>query len=166
MTRLFFFSISLLGGIVVFISWIFSMRAIRKWEKERKQTEEVLKKERDKAQKYLDVAKVIMVAIDAKRKVMLINKKGCEVLGYRQEEIIGKDWFDNFIPERIRDGLKNVFVELIAGEIKPFENYENPILAKSGEERIISWHNTMLRDDKGKIIASVMRPTLLYIWRF
>lgn len=154
-TRLFFFRTSFFGVIIVFLSWIFSIRATQRWENEHKQAEEVLRKEKDKAQKYLDVAKVIMVAIDAKRKVTLINKKGCEVLGYKEEEIIGKDWFDNFIPERIRDELKDVFVGLIAGEIKPFENYENPILTKSGEKRIISWHNTILKDDKGKIIASL-----------
>ncbi|GAI74382.1 unnamed protein product, partial [marine sediment metagenome] len=54
----------------------------------------------DKAQKYLDVAGVMLVAIDVEGRVGLVNKKGCEILGYEEEEIIGKKWFDNFLPER------------------------------------------------------------------
>ena len=47
---------------------------------ERRQAEEALKKERDKAQSYLDVAGVMLLAIESDQTVSLINKKGCEVL--------------------------------------------------------------------------------------
>ena len=39
----------------------------------------MLRKERDRAQQYLDIAGVIIVAINTKGEVTLINKKGCEV---------------------------------------------------------------------------------------
>lgn len=120
---------------------------------EQKQAEESLRMERDKAQSYLDIAGVILVVIDAKGDVTLINKKGCEILGYTQEEIVGKNWFENFLPERVRADVKEVARKLLAGDIKPVEYYENPVLTKSGEERIIAWHNTVLRDKEGKIIA-------------
>lgn len=120
---------------------------------ERKQAEEDLKIEQDKAQRYLEIATVMLVVIDAKGKVVLMNKKGCEILGYNQEEIIGKNWFDNFLPERIRFDVKEVARKLLAGNIKPVEYYENPVLTKSGHEKIIAWHNTVLRDEEGKIIA-------------
>ncbi len=61
---------------------------------ERKRIEEVLRQERDKAQEYFDVAGVMLVAIDANRKVSLINKRGCEILGYKEEEIVGQNWFE------------------------------------------------------------------------
>ena len=41
---------------------------------ERKKMENIFKKERDKAQLYLDIAGVMLVAIDADQKVTLINK--------------------------------------------------------------------------------------------
>ena len=62
--------------------------------------EEELRREKEKAQKYLDVAGVIFVVLDSNGRISLINKKGCEVLGYQAEEMIGKDWFDNFLPKR------------------------------------------------------------------
>ncbi len=123
---------------------------------ERKLAEEALQKEKDRAQHYLDVAGVILVVIGVDRKVILINRKGCEILGYEEEEeITGKDWFDNFIPENLRDDVTGVFKSLIAGDIESFEYYENPVLTKHGEERIVAWHNTILRDERGRIYATM-----------
>ena len=31
---------------------------------------------------------------------------------------------------------------------------ENPVLARSGEERLIEWRNTVLRDDQGRVIGT------------
>jgi len=122
---------------------------------DRKRAEELLRKERDRAQKYLDVAAVMLVAIDTEQRVGLINKKGCEILGYSEEEITAKNWFDNFIPKRIKEEVKGVFNKLLCGEADAPEYYENPILTKDGVERLIAWHNTVLRDDKGKVIATL-----------
>lgn len=122
---------------------------------EEKKTKEAMRIEKDIAQSYLDIAGVMFVVINAEEKVTLINKKGCEILGYRKEEIIGKNWFENFLPERMRDKVKNVFEKLIAGEIELVEYFENPVLNKSGKERIIAWHNTVLRDEKGKTIGTL-----------
>jgi len=123
---------------------------------ERKLAEDALQKESDMAQHYLDVAGVMIVVIGADRKVSLINRKGCEILGYKEEEeITGKDWFDNFIPKRLRDEVAGVFGSLIAGEIEPVEYYENPVLTKHGEERLVAWHNTVLRDEQGRIYSTM-----------
>ncbi|MFB0524021.1 MAG: PAS domain S-box protein [Phycisphaerae bacterium] len=120
---------------------------------ERKRAELLLRKERDKAQKYLDVAGVMLVAIDTEQRVGLINKKGCEILGYKEEEILAKNWFDNFLPDRSRDIVRAIFKKTVRGEINPPEYYEHPILTKNGDERLIAWHNTILKDDKGEVVA-------------
>jgi len=121
----------------------------------RKKTEQLLRKERDISQKYLDVAGVVLIAIDPEQRVGFINKKGCEILGYKEGEILAKNWFDNFLPGRVRQEVKTVFERMIAGEVEAPEYYENPILTKSGEERLIAWHNTILRDEKGNVIATL-----------
>jgi len=122
---------------------------------ERVQAREVLQKERDRAQKYLDISGVMFVALNAKGVVTLINQKVCEVLGYEQEEIIGKNWFDNFLPGNVKGEVRTVFDRLMASEIEPVEYYENPCLTEGGEEKIIAWHNTLLEDDKGNIIGTL-----------
>lgn len=122
---------------------------------EHKQSEQRLKEEKDKAQKYLDVAGVMFVLINKEGKVTLVNKKGCEILGYHESEIIGKSWFDTFLPEQNREQVKEVFNKLMAGEIEAAEYFENPVLTRDGEERLLAWHNTILRDNLGNITGTL-----------
>lgn len=119
----------------------------------RNQTEEALREERDRAQKYLDVAGVMLVAIDANQKVVLVNKKVCEILGCKEEEIIDKNWFDNFLPERVRDEVIDAFDKLMAGKIGSISYLENPVLTKPGGETFIAWQNTVLTDEAGNIVG-------------
>jgi PAS domain S-box-containing protein len=114
-----------------------------------------LEEEINKATNYLDILGVMIVAVDINQNVTLINKKGCEILGYRKEEIIGKNWFDDFIPENIKEEVKNVFLKLLNGEVKSVEYFENPVLTKNDEEKIILWHNTVLKNDNGEIIGTL-----------
>ena len=122
---------------------------------ERKKAEEAVLEERDRAQKYLDVAAVMFVALGAQGDVTLVNKKGCELLGWDEPEIVGKNWFDNFLPEGIRKEVKAVFEKIMAGVLDPVEYFENPILTKNGDKKIIAWHNTTLRTEQGEIIGTL-----------
>ncbi len=114
-----------------------------------------LREERNKAQQYLNIAGVIIVAINEEGTVSLINKKGCDVLGYREEEIIGKNWFDLCVPEDVREERKDTFKRVMADKEQEVDDYENIILTKSGEERIVAWHNAILRDGSGRIVATL-----------
>lgn len=55
------------------------------------------------------------------------------------------------VPLRIRGDMELVWQSLISGEGEPVEHYENPVLTKQGEERIIAWHNAVMRDDAGTV---------------
>ena len=114
-----------------------------------------MREERNKAQQYLNIAGVIIVAINDDGIVSLINKRGCDVLGYTEEEIIGKNWFDLCVPERDRKERKETFKKVMAGKTDEAEDYENSIITKSGEDRIIAWHNTTLTNDNGHIIGTL-----------
>ena len=107
--------------------------------------------ERNRAEEYLNIAGVMIATVNAEENITMINKKGCEILGYYEEELLGKNWFDVLVPTRIRTDIGGVFRKLMAGNIKPVEYYENPLLTKDGEEREIAFHNTVLKDSKGKI---------------
>jgi len=122
---------------------------------ERKLAEEAIKIERDRAQQYLDIAGVILVAIAAEQTVTLINRKGCELLGCAEEEIIGKNWFDNFLPEQDRAPLKKLFASLISGNLEGRESAENCIITRSGKVHMILWHNSLLCDIDGNIVGTL-----------
>ena len=121
----------------------------------RKIFETQLRKERDRAQSYLDIAGVMIVALDTRGNILLINKKGCDILGYDAYELIGANWFELCLPERLREEVMGVFRQLMSGNIEPVEYYENPVLTKSGDERIIAFHSTFLHDENSSIIGGL-----------
>ena len=122
---------------------------------ERKEAEEALRSESSRAQQYLDVAGVMFLALDSDGKVTLVNRRGCEILGYDEPEILGKNWFTNFLPEAIRDEVQAVFGKVMAGKLDVVEYYENPILTKDGRERTIAWHNAVLTDEAGRFAGTI-----------
>jgi len=115
---------------------------------------EQLQEDRDREQMFLDIAEVMFLALDTDGKVTLINKKGCEILGFSEAEILDRSWFDHFLPEEQKEEARNVFKQLMIGKVKPFEYVENPILTKEGEKRYIDWHNTLLKNKTGEIIGT------------
>jgi two-component system cell cycle sensor histidine kinase/response regulator CckA len=122
---------------------------------EQKKSEEALRKEKDRAQRYLDIAGVMLVALSPDGIVKLINKKGCEILGFDEQEIIGKNWFDDFIPEELRDRIRGVFDDLVRVHGEPLSYFENPVLTKMGTRRMIAWHNTILTDEQGRMTGTL-----------
>jgi PAS domain S-box-containing protein len=114
-----------------------------------------LAQERDRAQKFLDIAGVMIVALDANAKVTLINRKGRELLGYEQAEILGQRWFEHYIPARNRVMVEEVFLRLMAGSQGMDDYVEGPVLTRRGEERLIAWHTTVVRDTKGGIVGTL-----------
>jgi PAS domain S-box-containing protein len=122
---------------------------------ERRRTQDALKAERDLAQRDLDLAGVMLAVLDPRGNITLINRKGCEILGYAESELLGKNWLSTCLPERIRNEVQRVFVQLMSGDTEPVECHENPVLTKGGEERVLAFHNTLLHDgDSG--IAGIL----------
>jgi PAS domain S-box-containing protein len=122
---------------------------------ERKYIEWQLRLERDKTQKYLDVAAVILLVINNQEEVEMINHMGCQVLGYKEEKIVGKNWFDNFLPNPEREKFRSSFRKMVNGKSDLIEYYENTMITRSGEKRLIAWKNTVLKDDADRIISTL-----------
>jgi PAS domain S-box-containing protein len=122
---------------------------------DRKAAEHALRQEKELAHSYLEVAGVIMVVLDETGVVKLINQRGCEVLGGTSADIVGRSWFDTFIPVQLRTEVRRVFTGLIRGELEPVAHYENPVVTLRGEERLVAWHNALLRDETGRVVGTI-----------
>jgi len=117
---------------------------------------EALRHERDRARVYLDIAEVMLVALDPEGRVALINRKGCRLLGYEgPEALIGKDWFETCVPSDAVDEARTVFRGMIAGDVEPVEHHENRVVTKSGQLREMAWHNALLYDSEGKVVGTL-----------
>ncbi|MFA7072128.1 putative PAS/PAC sensor protein [Methanoculleus bourgensis] len=117
--------------------------------------EDRLVAERDRAQGYLDAAGVMIAVIEADGTINLVNQRGYEILGYTGEDLAGKNWFSTIVPERLRDRLSRNFARLIAGEIEPPPYEKSPVVTRDGREQQILWHNALLRDTDGNVVAMV-----------
>ncbi len=108
---------------------------------------------RDGAQNYLDVAGVILLAINSRCEVTMINRKGCSVLGWSEGELIGRNWCETCVPPDWRARVREVFDRMVSGQEPVAEHYENPVLTRDGQQRQIAWHNAPLKDDAGRIVG-------------
>ncbi len=105
------------------------------------------------AKSLLDVAEVMLIALDSAGNIGLVNRKACEILGHTQEDLIGRNWFALCLPPEDRDAVASVFQKIMSGQIESFEYHENAVQRKDGSLRVIAWHNSLLRDEAGGITA-------------
>ncbi len=123
---------------------------------ERKEAEISLRRERDRSQRYLDTIEAVIVALDRFGHITLINRKGCELLGYTAEELLGRNWFAQcLIQPQGLEQVYPVFLEIVAGRIEALEYYENAVRNRSGDARLIAWHNSLIRDEDGHITGTL-----------
>ena len=110
-----------------------------------------LREEKKHAQLCLDLTGAILLELDKNGSINLINRRGLCVLGYDNQELIGKNWFQTCLPEKERAIASRVFRKIIAGTVDFPEYSESYVLTRSGEEYLIVWHNAPLQDANGEI---------------
>jgi len=89
------------------------------------------------------------------KNVTFINDKGCEVLGYNCEDIIGKNWFSNFIPENKRKEAEKYFQNVLKKNDRIPDYFSIPVLNRSGNKKLIDWSNTALKDRNGDVVGVI-----------
>ena len=129
------------------------MMGILKDITERKRAEGALRGERDKLQKYFDTAGVIISIFDTNGRVLFINKKGCEILGYTPGEIIGQNWFVNFVSPNGRAQAQKIFEKFVSQSVRRVKYFESPVLTKEQQEKNIAWSYAVLDDEQNQIQA-------------
>ena len=104
------------------------------------------------AQLFFDCADAFMIAIGSDEVVTDVNKKACEILGYSRDEIKGKNWFDSFLSKAKREDARRFFHDMLSGTLRHVHS-DYSVITKQGEERIFSFHNILVSDEKGNIIG-------------
>jgi PAS domain S-box-containing protein len=122
---------------------------------DRKRAIEALRRERDRAQAYLDLAEVVLLALDSNGTVSLVNRKGCEILGWPEEELVGRNWFSTCLPSELRPEIEGMFRRFFDGSAVPEQYAEHEVVTRSGERKLIAWRNVVLRDERGLVIGTL-----------
>ncbi|MBW9257152.1 MAG: EAL domain-containing protein [Candidatus Thiodiazotropha sp. (ex. Lucinisca nassula)] len=105
-----------------------------------------IKLERNRAQQYLDVAGVMLVALDRKGRVNMINKAGSKLLSMKETEILGEHWIDRFVTVDDQNITKQTYKNLLNGDVTYIHNLENHVVTANGDRRLIAWKITLIHD--------------------
>ncbi len=117
----------------------------------RKRVEKILLNERKLTRQYLEVAGIMLLAIDRDFNITLINPKGCQVLDCDCKEAIGKNWIEHFIPEENKSATEWFLKKMINNQEISHVSNEGKVIQRSGMLRLIAWKNSVLRDENGSI---------------
>ncbi len=107
------------------------------------------KQERDFTNAVINTVGALVAVLDRQGAIVSFNHTCEEITGYSFEEIKGKQVWEFLITPTEKKSARAVFERLLAGQVP--NQYENYWVAKDGSHHLISWSNTALFDDRGKV---------------
>lgn len=120
---------------------------------EYKQAEAALRKSEEKWRHILLNTPQIGISLDSKGKIIFANQYFLGFTGWGKKEIVGQNWFDLFIPDQIREEMRTVFDAVMSQKHEHgYSTYENEILTRDGETRIVSWANVLTLNSQGHVV--------------
>jgi PAS domain S-box-containing protein len=118
---------------------------------ERKRAEDELRESQRRFSDTLRNLEMIAVMCDTEGTITFCNDHLLRLTGWDRDEVIGQNWFELFIPENQMKMVKGLLDIPPDGSISP--HFENEIKTRSGEQRLVKWNNTTLRDVDGMVIG-------------
>ena len=113
-------------------------------------------REKERAESYLDMAGALIVAVDTTGRITMLNRRGSEILGYPEPELVGKNWFDTAVPPEYRDLAIEAFHEFIGGTGGALRVHADlRVLDSQGQVHILDWTSSLLHDEQGHIVGAL-----------
>jgi PAS domain S-box-containing protein len=110
---------------------------------------EALHKERNFNRTVVQASPTFFVAISAEGKTLTMNDAMLEALGYRLDEVVGKDYLSTFVPQSDREALAGIFRQIITTD-QPAIN-DNRVLTRDGRELLVEWHGRQIFKEDGRL---------------
>jgi PAS domain S-box-containing protein len=114
---------------------------------ERKRTEAVIRENELRWRTFLESVRLLVVGLDSEGRITYANPFLRELCGFSEEEILGRNWFEDFIRGEAVKTVSRVFDEIMSEGAPSY--FVNQIWTKGGERRVVAWHNTALRGADG-----------------
>lgn len=119
---------------------------------ERKKVAQELHESERRFSDLLGNIELISLMLDCEGKITYCNEYLLRLTDWQLGEVIGRSWFELFIPPEINDFRSSFFAALLASQPET-RHHENEILTRSGERRLIRWNNSVLRSGAGDVIG-------------
>jgi two-component system, cell cycle sensor histidine kinase and response regulator CckA len=120
---------------------------------ERLRVEEALRVREMRYRSVLESISLIGVMLDRESNITLCNDFFLNLTGWKREEVLNRNYFDIFVPDDIRASIqRSVSMQSVADGAIP-THFENEIVTRNGERRMVAWNNTVLREADGSVIG-------------
>lgn len=119
-------------------------------------TTDITERKKLEAQRWrslLEHVRLVVVGLDRQGKVEYVNPFFLELTKYTEAEVLGKDWFENFLPNYQQKSVQQYFQDILEPDFQ--SHYQHSILTKSKQEKIIAWNNTLLQNLQGEAIGTM-----------
>ncbi|MCP4128152.1 MAG: PAS domain S-box protein [Gammaproteobacteria bacterium] len=111
--------------------------------------------QRDYEQRFrhtLENIDLAAIALNNNGEVTFCNDYFLGMTGWHRNEVVGKNWLDQFVPENLKAEVSNIIAHITDPTTFP-SHYENQVKTKDGQIRLISWNNTLSYDTTGNVIG-------------
>jgi len=131
------------------------MQTIARDITERKESEAALRQSENKFHQIFKHSPEAIVLLDQQGTVLDLNERIFDWLGYRPEEVAGKNFMDlPFLPDESKARAKEELAGRMRGE--PAVPYELDFISKEGELRVGLIHPVLLEDDSGSVTRDLV----------
>ncbi|MBU4525482.1 MAG: PAS domain S-box protein [Desulfomicrobium sp.] len=114
------------------------------------QEREALARSEEKWKNILLYTPQIGISLDPKGRIIFANEYFLKLAGWKEEEVLGQDWFEMFIPAEHRESIREFFVSAMSGgHSLAYSTHENEILDKNGVRYSVAWANVLTLDSSG-----------------
>jgi diguanylate cyclase (GGDEF)-like protein/PAS domain S-box-containing protein len=119
---------------------------------QRQQSADQLRECRRRLTDLLSNIELAAVMLDRTAKIDYCNDYFLNLTGWQRAEVMGKSFFELFVPPDRYDELNGVFAAMLAN-LPRSRHHENTILTRFGEQRLIRWNNSVLRSIQGEVVG-------------
>lgn len=113
---------------------------------------QALEKEKIKSKNFFELSPNLTIILDISGNIVDINKSGCKILEViNKTNIIGKSWFDLFLPKKIQNEYRKKYNQIISNKVTLEKGYINNVITQTSKIKTIEWFNSAFHDKMGKI---------------
>jgi len=113
---------------------------------------EALRTSEERFSGMLGNLELVATMVDVDARITYCNDYMLRLTGWERDEVIGRNWFELFIPPEIGDGMQGVYSALLADSPAAW-HHENEIVTRSGTRMLVRWNNSLLRSASGEVIG-------------
>ncbi len=114
-------------------------------------SEAILRESERRWRSLLENVRLLVISLDEEGKIDYVNPYMLEVIKYNLDEVIGKNWFSDFLLLELQDSAKAIHHQILESSTTNSLYYQQKVtFPKSETAKTIAWNCSQLRNTQGE----------------